>query len=71
MDMTSTNAPNTIEIEKTSEKAAGPDAAAGCCGGPAPEATAGCCALDAQVKATGGAGCGCSAQPRATKKGCC
>jgi hypothetical protein len=31
-----------------------------------------CGALDAEVKAAGGAGCGCGTKPAATpKKGCC
>ena len=29
-----------------------------CCGGPAPSGTSACCALDAEVKSTGGTGCG-------------
>ncbi len=36
-------------------------AASGCCGGAAPSGTDGCCALDADVKASGGSGCGCNA----------
>jgi hypothetical protein len=36
---------------------------AGCCGGPAPEDESACCALDAQVKSTGGTGCGCASEP--------
>lgn len=31
-----------------------------CCGGPVADAPNACCALDAQVKAAGGDGCGCS-----------
>ncbi len=53
-------------------------AASGCCGGPAPEGASACCALDAEVKSTGGTGCGCNAAtgPAASKvespkKGCC
>lgn len=47
-------------------------ASTGCCGGPAPKESSACCALDAEVKATGGAGCGCGSKPAATaKKGCC
>jgi hypothetical protein len=47
-----------------------------CCGGPAPTGTDACCARDAEVKSTGGAGCGCSstpatAAPAAKKTGCC
>ena len=46
-----------------------------CCGGPAPTGTDACCVRDAEVKATGGARCGCgsvapaSAAPK--KNGCC
>jgi hypothetical protein len=32
----------------------------GCCGGPAPKEADACCKQDAQVKAAGGKGCGCS-----------
>jgi hypothetical protein len=35
-------------------------AAAGCCGGPAPAGVAACCADDADAKAVGKTGCGCS-----------
>jgi RNA polymerase sigma-70 factor, ECF subfamily len=49
------------------------DATTGCCGGPAPADPTACCVLDADVKASGGAGCGCGtkAATPATKKGCC
>ena len=48
----------------------------GCCGGPASTDASACCALDEEVKATGGSGCGCgpttaTTTPKATKKGCC
>lgn len=48
----------------------------GCCGGPAPEGAGACCARDAEVKATGGTGCGCgtaakSAKPVSPRSGCC
>ena len=48
----------------------------GCCGGPAPEGAAACCVRDAEVKATGGTGCGCgsaptSARPAPARSGCC
>jgi hypothetical protein len=43
----------------------------GCCGGPAPAGTEGCCALDAQVKSSGGSGCGCAPEKAAKKTGCC
>ena len=48
--------------------------ATACCGGPAPGGTDACCARDAEVKSTGGAGCGCSsvpAGPAPKKTGCC
>lgn len=46
----------------------------GCCGGPAPQGADGCCALDAEVKASGGSGCGCApkaASGTTRRKGCC
>jgi hypothetical protein len=50
-------------------------AGSGCCGGPAPDGAGACCARDAEVKATGGTGCGCSSAPATTPKaarsGCC
>lgn len=42
-----------------------------CCGGPAPTGSAACCARDAEVKLTGGAGCGCGSAPTTKKVGCC
>ena len=45
-----------------------------CCGGPAPTGTDACCARDAEVKTTGGPGCGCGSTPAASvakKTGCC
>jgi hypothetical protein len=47
-----------------------------CCGGPPPTGTDACCAKDAEVKSTGGAGCGCgsaptTAAPAAKKTACC
>ena len=42
-----------------------------CCGGPAPTGTDACCARDAQVKSTGGSGCGCGPAPTSKKTGCC
>ena len=49
------------------------DAENGCCGGAAPEGADACCALDAEVKSTGGSGCGCAPKTASTekKKGCC
>jgi hypothetical protein len=49
-------------------------AQSGCCGGAAPKGVEACCARDAEIKSTGGSGCGCS--PKATaattaQKGCC
>ncbi len=48
----------------------------GCCGGPAPEGAGACCARDAEVKATGGTGCGCNSVPATprlapVRSGCC
>lgn len=58
------------------ERGASRDAKAqsGCCGGAAAPGADACCALDADIKATGGSGCGCA--PRGVngarqKKGCC
>ena len=36
-----------------------------CCGGEAPTGTDACCARDAEVKSTGGSGCGCASTPAA------
>lgn len=36
------------------------ESAAACCGGPAPKAADACCAKDAEAKAAGASGCGCS-----------
>jgi hypothetical protein len=56
----------------TSATPADTPAASGCCGGAAPAGADACCALDAEVKATGGSGCGCStAAPAPAKSGCC
>jgi hypothetical protein len=56
----------------TSTTPANPSPDSGCCGGAAPASADACCALDAQVKATGGSGCGCStASPAPTQSGCC
>jgi hypothetical protein len=45
-----------------------------CCGGPAPRTSGACCAVDAEIKATGGAGCGCAPAAKAATTGrrrCC
>jgi hypothetical protein len=65
MGVTNTNQAKTTD---TNTKQAAPS---GCCGGPAPTSSGACCALDAEVKATGGSGCGCAAKTTTTKKGCC
>lgn len=69
MNMTNTINPRTTETTPTTETTE----AAGCCGGPAPQDSSACCALDAEVKSTGGTGCGCG--PKATAatptKNCC
>jgi hypothetical protein len=61
-------------LQNTTTEAAMP-AAAGCCGGPAPDGVSACCARDAEVKATGGSGCGCGAKPstapKAARSSCC
>jgi hypothetical protein len=56
----------------TSTTPADPSADSGCCGGAAPAGADACCALDAEVKSTGGSGCGCSTTSAApTSSGCC
>jgi thioredoxin reductase len=48
--------------------------AAGCCGGPAPDNPDACCVKDAEAKAAGKSGCGCSGpepEPIVTEQGCC
>ena len=68
------------EIQKSETQAAEREALqakevqTGCCGGAAPEGADACCVLDAEIKSTGGSGCGCA--PRAAsgasrKGGCC
>jgi hypothetical protein len=45
-----------------------------CCGGAAPAGTDACCARDAEIKSSGGSGCGCGSTPAAPaskKTGCC
>jgi RNA polymerase sigma-70 factor (ECF subfamily) len=71
MDMSNTNASRTTQTQTTSSDTPG-EKASGCCGGAAPADASACCALDAEVKATGGTGCGCgSKRSTTTKKGCC
>jgi hypothetical protein len=65
---------NQVEVAKREPSSAAPRSQAGCCGGPSAETSGACCALDAEVKATGGLGCGCA--PRAmqatkAKTSCC
>lgn len=49
-----------------------PKQESGCCGGPAEAGSGACCALDQEVKASGGAGCGCGVKTATpAKKGCC
>ena len=70
---------NTTELKTSNRGAADTSLAQGgvphtCCGGPAPSGTSACCALDAEVKSTGGTGCGCelaAATPVAKKSVCC
>lgn len=70
----------TTEIRKSEatisqdEALQGKEAPTGCCGGAAPQGADACCALDAEVKSTGGAGCGCAprkANGARQKGGCC
>ena len=54
------------------DRSEAPVKSSGCCGGSAPSGADACCALDAEVKAEGGSGCGCgtpAASPKAS--GCC
>jgi RNA polymerase sigma-70 factor (ECF subfamily) len=70
--MNMTNTPEVREpVISTTEKS-------GCCGGAAAENSDACCALDADVKALGGSGCGCTPKPATPsktatpgKQGCC
>jgi RNA polymerase sigma-70 factor (ECF subfamily) len=69
MDMNQTDETKTGSDTSTQEAAK-----AGCCGGPAANDASACCALDADVKASGGTGCGCATKAAAaapTKSGCC
>lgn len=70
MGMTNTN-DDANQNQNRSRESADP----GCCGGAAPTGSGACCALDAEVKQSGGTGCGCSskAAPAAApaRKGCC
>jgi len=51
--------PALVDVSSIAEPSAG-NVAAGCCGGPAPEASGACCAQDAEAKADGRSGCGCT-----------
>jgi RNA polymerase sigma-70 factor (ECF subfamily) len=63
---------NTSEAKTTETNTTHESASTRCCGGPAPKESSACCALDAEVKSTGGSGCGCGPKrASATKKGCC
>ncbi|HEY6561784.1 MAG TPA: sigma-70 family RNA polymerase sigma factor [Polyangiaceae bacterium] len=67
MDMTNENEAKATETTNDEQAAS-----TGCCGGAAPKGSSACCALDAEVKATGGSGCGCAGKAAASaKKGCC
>ena len=71
--MTSQNPRNEAQAT-TSELPQGKAAQTGCCGGAAPQGADACCALDAEVKSTGGSGCGCSSKAASgarQKGGCC
>jgi hypothetical protein len=69
LDMTNTN--RTIEATTLNDDAARDGKATGCCGGPPTSNASACCVVDEEVKAAGGAGCGCSTQAEAPKKSCC
>jgi hypothetical protein len=67
MGMTKTNEPKATETINDDRATT-----TGCCGGAAPKDSSACCALDAEVKATGGTGCGCGSKAAApARKGCC
>jgi hypothetical protein len=51
---------NEISKSEEPEAALGKVAQSGCCGGAAPQGADACCALDADIKSTGGSGCGCA-----------
>jgi hypothetical protein len=57
---------NQAEVTKREPSSAAPGSQTGCCGGPAPETSGACCALDAEVEAMGGQGCGCA--PKSPKE---
>lgn len=63
-----TNETNEAQNDTTTTQAA----PSGCCGGTAPKQSGACCALDAEMKQSGGTGCGCNAKTTtAPKKACC
>lgn len=63
---------NTNEAKNTENPTTTINQETGCCGGAAPKDSGACCALDAEVKASGGAGCGCGTKAATpAKKGCC
>lgn len=67
------DAPGTpVQLQPVQATAPAPKAS-GCCGGAAPEGADACCALDADVKVSGGSGCGCGTTDAAppTSSGCC
>jgi hypothetical protein len=70
---TSTESQNGDHEPNASEVPASEEQATGCCGGPAPAGVEACCNLDAQLKADGGAGCGCAPRisPQNRARACC
>jgi hypothetical protein len=64
---------NTDKRQSTSSNASRTAQASGCCGGPAPSGVSACCAQDAEVKATGGRGCGCgsASEDNVSRKNVC
>lgn len=69
---TQTTVPDAPQRNSSTTQATGTPST--CCGGPAPMGADACCARDAEVKSTGGTGCGCGSAPvapRTRKAGCC
>lgn len=51
---------STVTADDDAKRHAPPEpSTVGCCGGPAPVGVDACCVRDAEVKASGGIGCGC------------
>lgn len=66
--------PKNEAVTREREASRAKQARSGCCGGAAPRGADACCALDADIKATGGSGCGCgprTANGAGQGGGCC